>query len=141
MSTTIKTQANDSDVTAFINTVDNETRRKDALTLLEIFSNITKQPPKMWGTSIIGFGSYHYKSERSRQEADWMLTGFSPRKQSMTLYLTMGFDGYQPLLDKLGKHKTGKGCLYINSLADVDMSVLETLISETYETMKVANEK
>lgn len=89
----------------------------------------------MWGTSIIGFGQYHYKSERSTQEGDWLMTGFSPRKQNLTLYFMLGFDGYSELLSKLGKHKISKGCLYVNKLADVDMQVLEKLVTDSYLLM------
>lgn len=132
----IKTTANDASVTEFINTVPDETKRADCLVLVELFTKITGQKPQMWGTSIIGFGSYHYKSERSQQEADWPLTGFSPRTQSLTLYITCGFDDYTDLLDKLGKHKTSKSCLYLKQLADVDMAVLEDLIARTYAATK-----
>lgn len=90
----------------------------------------------MWGTSIVGFGSYHYKSERSSQEGDWPLTGFSPRKQSLTIYVMPGFEHYQELLEKLGKHKTSKSCLYINKLSDVDMDILKKIIEKSYLHMK-----
>lgn len=133
----LKTKVNDSSVDDFINAVEDETKRKDSFELVELFSRITGQEPKMWGSSIIGFGQYHYKSERSTQEGDWPLTGFSPRKQNLSLYLTVaGYEKYAPLLGKLGKHKAGKGCLYINKLSDVDRSVLEKLISETYVASK-----
>jgi hypothetical protein len=137
----IKTTANDASVIEFINTVPDETKRADSVVLVELFTNITGQKPQMWGTSIIGFGSYHYKSARSRQEADWPLTGFSPRKQNLTLYITHGFDDYTELLDKLGKHKISKGCLYIKQLADVDMTVLQDLIARTYAATKRAVEQ
>ena len=134
---TIKTVLNDASVTDFINAVPDETKRKDGFTLLEFFTKITGEEAKMWGTSIIGFGTYHYKSERSRQEGDWPLVGFSPRKQNLTLYLMSGFDGTKELLSKLGKHKISTGsCLYINKLADVDMKVLEQLIRQSYTWMK-----
>lgn len=133
---TPKTIVNDASVTDFINTVPDIIKRNDSFTLLELFSKVTNEPPKMWGSSIIGFGTYHYKSERSRQEGDWMLTGFSPRKQSLTLYIMLGFNDYTGLLATLGKHKTSKGCLYINKLADVDMAVLEKLIRQSYVAMK-----
>jgi hypothetical protein len=135
----IKTKVNDGDVSAFINSVANEQRRKDGLTLLELFTKLTGEQPKMWGASIIGFGQYHYKSEKSRQEGDWMLTGFSPRKQALTLYLMLGHADYSDLLSRLGKHKTGMGCLYINKLTDVDQAVLEDLIKLSYTTMKQQN--
>lgn len=132
----IKTKVNDADVNDFINSVDNEQRKKDGFTLLKIFTKITGEKPKMWGSSIIGFGQYHYKSERSSQEGDWMLTGFSPRKQALSLYLMLGFEQRADLLKRLGKHKIGKGCLYINKLDDVDMDVLEQLITKCYADMK-----
>lgn len=133
---TIKTTANDASVTEFLDKVTDVTKRSDSFMLLEIFSEITDEKPKMWGPSIIGFGSYHYKSERSSQEGDWMLTGFSPRKQNLTLYIMPGFDHYKELLADLGKHKTSKGCLYINKLADVDIPVLKKLIKQSFEAMK-----
>lgn len=132
----IKTQVSDASVEDFINSVENETKRADGFKLLKIFSEITKEKPKMWGSSIIGFGQYHYKSERSKQEGDWMLTGFSPRKQSLTLYLMFAHENYDEFLNKLGKHKTGKGCLYINKLSDVDMDVLKRFIKKSYQDMQ-----
>lgn len=138
MSGTIKTLVNDASVEDFINTVDDEVKKKDSFTLLKLFSKITGEKPKMWGSSIIGFGQYHYKSERSRQEGDWLLTGFSPRKQNLTLYIMHGLDPEKDLKD-LGKHKTGRGCLYINKLADVDMTVLEKLVKESYIAFKAKN--
>jgi hypothetical protein len=132
----IKTIVNDASVEDFINGVPDEVKKQDSFTLLKLFSKITGEKPKMWGTSIIGFGQYHYKSERSTQEGDWMITGFSPRKQNLTLYIMLGFADYTNLLKDLGKHKTGKGCLYINKLADVDLAVLEKLIKVSFEGMK-----
>lgn len=133
---TLKTTLNDNSVTDFLNAVSDETKRKDSFTLLEMFTRITGQQPKMWGSSIVGFGQYHYKSERSRQEGDWPLIAFSPRKQSLTLYIMPGFDQYHDLLKKLGKHKTSVGCLYITKLANVDLTVLEKLIEASYLAMK-----
>jgi hypothetical protein len=132
----IKTKVNDASVTEFLETVSDETKKKDSYVLLQLFSKITGSRPKMWGTGIVGFGQYHYKSERSAQEGDWMLTGFSPRKQNLTLYFMPGFDNLKDDLEKLGKHKTSKGCLYINKLADVDMTVLEKLVKKSYLEMK-----
>lgn len=132
----IKTLQNDANVEDFINNVPDEAKRKDSFTLLKLFTEITGEKPKMWGTSIIGYGQYHYKSERSTQEGDWPLIGFSPRKQSLTLYIMTGFKDQQALLSKLGKHKTSVSCLYINKLADVDMTVLEKLIKESFFTSK-----
>ena len=136
----IKTRATDGDVRAFINSVENEQKRKDGFTLLEIFTRITGEKPKLWGNTtskFIGFGQYHYKSERSSQEGDWPLTGFAPRKTNLTIYLMMsGIEVNKDLFGKLGKHKTSMGCLYINNLADIDMAVLEKLIKKSYEAMK-----
>lgn len=136
---TIKTQVNDASVLDFINAETDDVKRSDSLTLLKLFTKITGENPKMWGTSIIGFGKYHYKSERSKQEGDWPLTGFSPRKQSLTIYIMPGFHDYADLLKKLGKCKTSVGCLYINKLADVDISTLESIIKKSFETMKEKN--
>jgi hypothetical protein len=136
-----KTRVNDASVTEFLNSVQDEVKRTDSFTLLDMFSRITGEKAKMWGTSIVGFGQYHYKSERSAQEGDWMITGFSPRKQNLTLYIMHGFDKYSKLLKKLGKHKTSVGCLYINRLADVDNDVLEELILQAYIDMKALHSK
>jgi hypothetical protein len=135
----IKTKLTDASADNFINVVPDEVKKQDSFKLLELFTKLTGESPKMWGTSIIGFGQYHYKSERSSQEGDWPLVGFSPRKQNLTLYIMPGFDAYQDLLAKLGKHKTSKGCLYINKLADVDQEILAKLIKQSYEDMKAAN--
>mgnify|MGYP003474276850 FL=1 len=139
MSGNIKTKVSDASVADFINSVDNETRRMDGFALLEMFATITGQQPKMWGTSIIGFGQYHYKSERSKQEGDWPITGFSPRKQNLTLYVMNDLHDYAELLSKLGKHKTTRGCLYLNKLSDVDQAVLRMLIKQSYKDMKQAH--
>lgn len=136
MASTIKTLVNDADVEAFINKASDPIKRADAFTLLELLKKITNEPAKMWGTSIIGFGQYHYKSERSKQEGDWPLIGFSPRKQNLTIYVMPGFEDYQEMLSRLGKHKTSVGCLYLNKLADVDQSVLEELLICGYHDMK-----
>ncbi len=132
----LKTQLNDADVTAFIDTVADEQKKKDSHELVKMFKHITGEEAKMWGASIVGFGMYHYKSERSSQEGDWMITGFSPRKQNLTIYIMNGFETYVDLLQKLGKHKTSKGCLYINKLSDINLSVLEDLIKDSYLSMQ-----
>lgn len=129
---TLKTTANDASVEDFINQVGDETKKQDSFKLLEIYKRVTGEKPKMWGSSIIGFGQYHYKSERSSQEGDWPLAGFSPRKQNLTLYVMPSLGNLDDLLDKLGKHKTSKACLYINKLADVDMQVLEKIVERSY---------
>ncbi|MEO0527445.1 MAG: DUF1801 domain-containing protein, partial [Bacteroidota bacterium] len=118
-----KTVPNALSVTDFLNTVENDEKRKDAYRLLKLMGEITGQPPVMWGNSIIGFGSYHYKYDTGR-EGDMLLTGFSPRKQNFALYVMAGFDRYPDLMTKLGKHKTGKSCLYIKKLEDVDIEIL-----------------
>lgn len=132
MSSNIKTRVNDASVKDFINGVEDETKRRDGFTLLEIYKKITGEKPKMWGASIIGFGKYHYKSERSSQEGDWPLAGFSPRKQNLTLYVMSDTADFSDLLKDLGKHKTSKACLYINKLADIDLKVLEKIIQRSY---------
>lgn len=123
----LKTKENDASVEAFIDSVDDETKREDSRWLLRMMSDVTGEEPKMWGTSIIGFGSYHYKYASGR-EGDWPKTGFSPRKQSLTLYIMDGFGKYDELMEQLGKHKTGKSCLYIKRLSDVDTGVLKKLV-------------
>lgn len=132
----IKTLKNDSSVEDFINSVDNEQKRADAFKLLEIFQEVTKEPPVMWGTSIIGFGEYHYKSEKSSQEGDWPLIGFSPRKQNLTIYIMAGFTELKDELRALGKNKTSASCLYINKLSDVDIKILKNIISKAFLLMK-----
>lgn len=128
----LKTKPNDASAKDFITSVPDKTRRDDSLVLLDMFTRLTGEQPKMWGTSIVGFGMYHYKSERSSQEGDWPLVGFSPRKQNLTLYVMTGTDILDDLLKDLGKHKTSKACLYINKLADVDQKVLEKIIVKSY---------
>ena len=131
----LKTKLNDASVDDFLAAYPEETR-KDCLEIAKMMKSAAKAEPKMWGTSIVGFGSYHYKSERSRQEGDWPLVGFSPRKQNLTIYIMSGFDRYGHLLEKLGKHSLGKGCLYIKRLQDVDKKVLKELITESVKVMK-----
>jgi hypothetical protein len=134
----LKTKLNDASVDDFLNGVEDEQKRKDCFTVLKLMKQATKAEPKMWGSSIIGFGSYHYKGASGR-EGDWMLTGFSPRKQNITLYIMAGFDNYDALLKKLGKHSTGKSCLYIKRLADVDTGVLKELVTQSVAHMKATN--
>lgn len=131
----LKTSKTEEDPIAFINKVNHDQRRKDAHTLMEIMTRLTGDKGSMWGPSIIGFGHYHYKYESGR-EADWFLTGFSPRKASLSLYIMTGFGRYSELLKNLGKYKTGKSCLYINKLSDVNLDVLEQLIVESIEHLK-----
>ena len=126
----LKTEVNDASVDKFLKSFP-EDRREDCYTILEIMKKATKAEPKMWGTSIVGFGDYHYKYASGR-ENDWFITGFSPRVQNLTLYTLGGFDS--ELLKKLGKYKTGKGCLYIKKLEDVDIKVLNDLIAKSVNT-------
>jgi hypothetical protein len=134
--TDIKTRQNDASVAAFLDGLSDEKRRQDSYVIMELMKKITGFEPKMWGDAIIGYGSLHYKYESGR-EGDMPLTGFSPRKQSLTLYITPGFNGQQDLLDRLGKHKLGKVCLYIKKLSDVDMQVLEELIARSLEKLSI----
>ena len=131
----LKTKVNDASVEGFLNSVTDQQKREDCFEILRLMKQVTKEAPKMWGSSIVGFGSYHYKGASGR-EGDWMLTGFSPRKQNLTLYLMGGLNTHTNLLKKLGKHKTSGGCLYIKKLSDVDVSALKELINESLKTMK-----
>ena len=130
----LKTKRTTNSVKAFLDRVPDEGMRRDARVIAGIMEQITKAKPALWGSSIVGFGSYHYKYA-SGQEGDWPVTGFSPRKKSLTLYIMPGFAGYQELLTKLGKHKTGKSCLYINSLDDIHLPTLKTLIRSSVREM------
>lgn len=132
----IKTKVSNASVQDFINTIEPEAKRQDAFTLLELFEKITGEKAKLWGSSIIGFGQYHYESTRSSQKGDWPLTGFSPRKANLTVYIMSGFKQYQDLLEKLGKHKTSVSCLYINKLSDINIAVLAEIIQKGYIDMK-----
>jgi hypothetical protein len=126
----LKTKANDANVDDFLNTIGDEQKRTDSFRLVEIFSKATGAKPKMWGPAIIGFGERRLKYDSGR-ELDWMIVGFSPRKANLTLYALSGSPEQKALLEKLGKHSTGKGCLYFKSLADVDEKVLEKLIKHS----------
>ena len=117
-------------VEAFLNNIADDQRRKDCFSVLEIMKAATRTEPAMWGTSIVGFGRYRYKYE-SGTKGEWFLVGFSPRKQDLTLYIVSGLERYPALLKKLGKHKTGKSCLYIKKLEDVDLSTLKQLIKQS----------
>ncbi len=129
-----KTTANKGSVTDFLNTIEDENKRQDALKIVELMQSITQEEPVLWGTSIIGFGSYHYKYESGR-EGNFMKVGFSPRKQNLTLYIMPGFEQYDKLMAQLGKYKTGKSCLYIKKLEDINREVLETLIKNSFDYM------
>ena len=131
----LKTRPTDASVEAFINAVDHTRRREDAQILLDLMRRVTGEKPVMWGPAIVGFGRYRYRYA-SGKEYDWPIVGFSPRKQNLSIYILLGFEECEDLLSRLGKHKTGKSCLYINKLADVDMDVLETLVRTTVSEMK-----
>ena len=126
----LKTQPNDDDVTAFLDAVPDTERREDAKQVCALMARVTGKPATMWGSSIIGFGRQHLVYETGR-ELDWFEVGLSPRKQSLTLYITEGFDGYAELLGRLGKHSTGKSCLYIKRLSEVDPEVLEEIVTRS----------
>lgn len=130
-----KTQKTGASVEEFLESVANPRRRRDGFAVLAMMREITGLEPEMWGPSIIGFGDYHYRYESGR-EGDFFLTGFSPRKQSLTLYIMSDLEGREDLLAKLGKHRTGAACLYINKLADVDVGVLRELIRISFERAK-----
>jgi hypothetical protein len=136
----LKTKVNEASVEGFLNSVADEQARKDSFEILKMMKQVTKEEPKMWGASIVGFGSYHYKGASGR-EGDWMLIGFSPRKQNLTLYLMHGFEVHKDLLKKLGKHKTSMGCLYIKNLDDVDKKVLKELVTASVKRMKSQDKK
>ncbi len=126
----IKTKENDASVTDFLNNVAEEQKRKDSFVILEMMKKATGEEPKMWGASVIGFGNVRYKSPASGREVDWLKIGFSPRKANFSLF-PLNLQAEAEALKKLGKHKTGVGCLYINKLADVDLEVLEEMINKT----------
>lgn len=132
----IKTKVTAASVKDFLNSIKEQTKREDSFALLKLYTEVTGQKAKMWGNSMVGFGQYHYKSERSRQEGDWPMVAFSPRKQNLTLYVMPGFADYADLLKKLGKHKTSVGCLYIHKLSDVSIPVLKQLLKKSYADMK-----
>jgi hypothetical protein len=134
----LKTKINDQDVQAFLEAVPDEQKRQDCYDVLALMQEVTGQEPKMWGNSIVGFGSYHYRYASGR-EGDWFLTGFSPRKQNMTLYIMAGFEQYDELMAKLGKHKIGKSCLYIKRLSDVDQDTLRELVRQSADYVVKSN--
>lgn len=129
----IKTKPNNASVEDFINAIPEEQKRKDSFVILEIMKKASGEEPVMWGPAIIGFGNKRYKSPATGREVDWLKMGFSPRKANLSLYLHGGAHAYASELEKLGKYKTGVGCLYINKLADVDLKVLKSIIDASYE--------
>jgi len=130
----LKTQRTDASVEVFLGALPNEKKREDSFAILEIMREVTGEEPAMWGTSIVGFGSYRYKYASGR-EGEWPLVGFSPRKQNLTLYIMSGFDAYGALLADLGKFKTSKACLYINKLEDLDVGILRDLVQQSVNHM------
>jgi len=123
----VKTTPTGASVKAFIDAIGDEQRRRECRAVMTIMKAATGASPKMWGPSIVGYGSYHYKYDSGR-EGDWFLAGFSPRKQDLTLYIMSGFAGHAELMQKLGRHKTGVSCLYLRTLDDVDLDVLSELV-------------
>lgn len=134
----IKTKKNNKDVHEFIRSfADTEQKQKDSFELLRLMQEFTGHKPNMWGTSMIGFGQYHYKSEKSKQEGDWPLVGFSPRKQAISLYVYTGSKEHEYLLKDLGKFKLGKACIYIKKLDDINQEVLKKIMKETINFLQL----
>jgi hypothetical protein len=131
----LKTKENNKDVDSFINQIENEDKKNDCFEIIKIMKEITKSEPKMWGENIVGFDSYHYKYE-SGHEGDSLVTGFSPRKQHLVIYIVSGFSKYTDLLEKLGKCKTGSSCLYIKKLSDIDKNILKEIIKDSFNYIK-----
>lgn len=131
----LKTKPGKKSVKRFLNALGNEKRKQDAYVLLDLLQELSGKPAVLWGDSIVGFGSYHYKYATGR-EGDWPITGFSPRKQNLSIYVMLGFSRYQALMDKLGKYKTGKSCLYVNKLEDIDMAILKKLLKRSVADMR-----
>lgn len=130
----LKTKKIEEDVESFLNSLENEQKRADSYKILELVEKATGLTPRMCGKTMIGFGKYHYKYDSGR-EGDGFLTGFSPRKQNLTIYIMPGFAPYSDLMDKIGKHKLGKSCLYVNKLADIDLKILENLVKKSVNDM------
>ncbi|RMG91100.1 MAG: DUF1801 domain-containing protein [Chloroflexi bacterium] len=137
--TTNKTQPNNKSVTEFLNSIPDEKKRADSFEIMHLMQEITGETPEMWGDSIVGYGRYRYQYASGRQ-GEWFLVGFSPRKQNLTLYIMSGFDNYHKLLNNLGKHKTGKSCLYIKRLDDINRETLTELIRQSVAHMQATNE-
>ncbi|HSL68927.1 MAG TPA: DUF1801 domain-containing protein [Longimicrobiales bacterium] len=137
----MKTVPTAASVEAFLAGIADEGRRQDCQTVLQLMQRVTGQAPRMWGSSVVGFGDYHYKYASGR-EGDWFLAGFSPRKKDLTLYITSGLHLFPNELTELGKHKTGKGCLYIKRLADIDLQVLEQIVAQSVrQTAQLAGQQ
>jgi hypothetical protein len=133
----IKTKPSDLDVDTFLMSVEPEKKRIDSIELKKLFDSVVKEKASLWNNNMIGYGSYHYKSERSKQEGDWPLTGFSPRKQNIAVYIMSGVNNYTDLLNKLGKYKISSGsCLYVNKIEDINLDILKIIISTSVSDMK-----
>ena len=134
----LKTKPSDMNVDALLDAIPDETRRRDCRSIAKLMEKLTGSRPQLWGTSIVGFGTYHYRYASGR-EGDWFITGFAPRKNDLTLYILSGFTRFEDLMSRLGRHKTGKSCLYIRRLEDIDMKVLEELIRESVQYVRQNN--
>jgi hypothetical protein len=133
-----KTKPSEQSVQEFLDAIPDEKKRQDSYAILDLMQQVTGQEPQMWGESIVGFGRYHYRYESGR-EGDSPLTGFSPRKQALTLYIMSGFERYEGLLERLGKYKTGKACLYVKKVEDIDLETLEELLRQSVQHVKETN--
>lgn len=131
----LKTKATNASVKAFLDAIPDEQKRKDCQAIVKIMESATNSKPEMWGASIVGFGRYHYKYESGR-EGDWMLIGFSPRKQNITLYIMAGFDDYDTLMARLGQYSCGKSCVYIKRLSDLHVPTLQTLVKQSVKHLR-----
>jgi hypothetical protein len=133
----IKTKATDFDIDKFLMNIEPDKRRLDSIELKKLFDSVVKERPSLWNNNMIGYGAYHYKSDRSKQEGDWPLTGFSPRKQNIAIYIMSHVSNYKDLLSKLGKYKISSGsCIYINKIEDINLDVLKEIISTSVTDMK-----
>jgi hypothetical protein len=133
----IKTKPSDFDIDKFLMSVEPEKKRVDSLALKKLFDSVVKEKPSLWNNNMIGYGSYHYKSDRSKQEGEWPLTGFSPRKQYIAIYIMSHVSNYKDLLSKLGKYKISTGsCIYVNKIEDINLDVLKEIISTSVSDMK-----
>jgi hypothetical protein len=133
----IKTKPIDSDIDKFLMTIEPEKRRTDSIKIKKLFDSVVKEKATLWNNNMIGYGSFHYKSDRSRQEGDWPLTAFSPRKQNITIYIMSGAKNYENLLSELGKYKISSGsCIYINKIEDINLEILKKIISTSVSDMK-----
>ena len=133
----IKTKPTEDNIDSFLMSIEPEKKRLDSIELKKLFDSATDEKASLWNNNMIGYGTYHYKSERSRQEGDWPLTAFSPRKQYIAIYIMSGVNNYKELLDKLGKHKVSSGsCIYINKIEDINLDVLKRIIQASVADMK-----